>query len=86
MHHVRGWALALGMMVSAPALTLTMTVAIEPLTDTANQAFVTDYLPLARYLSPAVGQPVNATLSRELAREMVRTALATTCGEPMMMS
>jgi ABC-type phosphate/phosphonate transport system substrate-binding protein/rhodanese-related sulfurtransferase len=50
-----------------------MTVAIEPLTDTANQAFVNDYLPLARYLSAAVGLPVNATLSRELAREMVAT-------------
>jgi ABC-type phosphate/phosphonate transport system substrate-binding protein/rhodanese-related sulfurtransferase len=73
MQTIRGWALALGVLASAPSLALTMTVAIEPLTDTANQAFVHDYLPLARYLSAAVGQPVNATLSRELAREMVAT-------------
>jgi len=73
MHHVRRWAVAVGMLASAPALALTMTVAIEPITNTANQAFVNDYLPLARYLSAAVGQPVNATLSRELAREMVAT-------------
>src|SRR5258706_5129639 len=50
-----------------------MTVAIEPITENANQAFVHDYLPFARYLSASIGQPVAASLSRELAREIVAT-------------
>ena len=56
---------------SAPALTLT--VAIEPLTENANQAFVHEYLPLARHLTSSIGQPVTASLSRELAREIIAT-------------
>ena len=57
----------------APSSALTMTVAIEPLTENANQAFVNDYLPFARHLSASIGQPVAASLSRELAREIVAT-------------
>jgi ABC-type phosphate/phosphonate transport system substrate-binding protein/rhodanese-related sulfurtransferase len=57
----------------AVAASMTLTVAIEPLTETANQAFANDFLPLARQLSQTVGQPVTASLSRELAREIVAT-------------
>jgi len=66
-------AYACGLLACANAFALTLTVAIEPLAEGANQAFVYDYLPLARYLSASIGQPVSATLSRELAREIVAT-------------
>jgi ABC-type phosphate/phosphonate transport system substrate-binding protein/rhodanese-related sulfurtransferase len=61
------------LLVCAHASALSLTVAIEPLAEGANQAFVNDYLPLARYLTATMGQPVSATLSRELAREIVAT-------------
>src|SRR5688572_25917745 len=60
-------------LLAAHSSALTLTVAIEPLTEHANQAFVTDYLPLSRHLSASTGQPISASLSRELAREIVAT-------------
>ena len=66
-------ALACCALLAGPTSALTLTVAIEPLTEHANQAFVHEYLPLARHLSSSIGQPVSASLSRELAREIVAT-------------
>lgn len=55
------------------SLALTLTVAIEPRSGSANQAFVNDYLPIARHLTSVLGQPVSAVLTRELSQEVVAT-------------
>ena len=64
---------ALCLFGAGQAAALTLTVAIEPKSENANQAFVSDYLPLARHLSNVLGQPVNAVLTRELSREIIAT-------------
>ena len=55
------------------AFALTLTVAIEPRSGSANQAFVNDYLPIARHMASVLGQPVSAVLTRELSQEIVAT-------------
>lgn len=61
------------LMAGRAASALTLTVAIEPRAENANQAFVTDYLPIARHMAAALGQPVKAVLSRELSQEIIAT-------------
>ena len=59
--------------VARAAFALTLTVAIEPRSGSANQAFVNDYLPIARHMASVLGQPVSAVLTRELSQEIVAT-------------
>lgn len=61
------------LMFGRAASALTLTVAIEPRAENANQAFASAYLPIARHVATVLGQPVNAILSRELSREIIAT-------------